>query len=282
MSNTILVTGASGNIGRELVNRLQVAGANVIAGSSRAGAVGSAPTRRVDLLDPASLQEAFAGIDTLFLLQPLESRMVTMVRNAVAAAKAAGVRHIVRSSGAGADRESPASIGRVHGEADQLVIDSGIPYTIVRPTSFMQNYIHFFGAMIREGGLYVAQGDGKTSLIDVRDIAEIAANILKNPASHAGKVYTLTGAEALGNADVAAIIGTAIGRKVVYVAVPDSAAIEAMRGMGMDDWTIDVLTSLNHMVAAGHAGISPDTAALLGHAPIAFRQFADENVAAWQ
>ncbi len=91
MSDTILAIGASGNIGRELVSRLQAAGANVIAGSSRAGAVGSAPTRRVDLLDPASLEEAFAGVDTLFLLQPLESHMVEMVRNAVAAAKAAGV-----------------------------------------------------------------------------------------------------------------------------------------------------------------------------------------------
>ncbi len=177
----------------------------------------------------------------------------------------------------------PASIARVHGEADQLVIDSGIPYTIFRPTSFMQNYVHFFGGMIRQGALHVAQGDGKISLIDVRDIAEAAANILENPASHAGKIYNLTGAEALGNADVAAIIGRVLGRKVDYVAVSDSAAAEAMRGMGMNDWTIDVLTSLNHLIIAGHAaGISPDTPALLGHAPIAFNQFADENAAAWR
>ncbi|WP_175917480.1 NmrA family NAD(P)-binding protein [Burkholderia pyrrocinia] len=283
MSHTILVTGATGNIGRELVTQLKAAGAHVIASSNSGRVVEGVETRRADLADAASLAHAFQGIDTLFLLLPLQADMVTLAGNAVAAARAAGVTHIVRSSGAGADAASPVAIGRVQGEIDRLVMESGIAYTITRPNCFMQNFVTFYADMIRGGALYLPQGDGKVSFVDVRDIAAVNATILRHPADHAGRIYELTGGEALSNADVVARIGTVLGRKVEYVPVTDDAAIASMRAAGADAWSIDVLMSLNRMIAAGHAAaVSADVQALLGRAPIAFERFVADYAGSWR
>ncbi len=283
MSNTILVTGATGTVGRELVKALKTAGANVIAMSSSGKAVEGVETRDANLADPASLARALRGIDTLFLLLPLQANMVQLARNAVAAATAAGVKHIVRSSGAEADSASPSAIGRVQGEIDQLVMQSGIPYTLTRPNCFMQNYLTFYGDMIRAGTLYLPQGDGKASFVDARDIAAVNAAILQQPAAHAGKTYTLTGGKALSNAEVTQCIGAALGRSISYMAVPDDAAIASMREGGLDAWSIETVMSLNRVIAAGHpAAVSPDVEKLLGRAPHTFEQFVADHVASWR
>ncbi|KVW65801.1 NAD(P)-dependent oxidoreductase [Burkholderia ubonensis] len=283
MSSTILVTGATGTIGRELVTQLKAAGAHVIAGSASGKAVEGVETRHADFADPASLANAFRGVDTLFLLLPLQADMVTLAGNAVVAARAAGVRHIVRSSGAGADPDAPFAIGRVQGEIDRLVTGSGVAYTITRPNCFMQNFVTFYADMIRAGALYLPQGDGKVSFVDVRDIAAVNAAILLRPDQHAGRTYDVTGGEALSNADVTARIGAALGRKVDYVAVSDDAAIASMRDAGVDAWSIDTLMSLSRLIAAGHAAaVSADVRTLLGRAPIAFERFVEDYVGNWR
>ncbi len=110
MTNRILVTGGAGNIGAELVRRLRARNADFAVMTSRPGGAPAGVAEQVgDFLDPASLRQAFAGVDTLFLLFPLAPDMPRMAANAVAAAKAAGVKHIVRSSGAGADAGSEAN-----------------------------------------------------------------------------------------------------------------------------------------------------------------------------
>lgn len=283
MPSTILVTGATGTIGRELVQQLKGSGAHLVAGSSSGKTIEGVETRRVDFADAASLASALQDVDTLFLLLPLQADMVQLASNAVAAARTAGVKHILRSSGAGADPASPVAIARVQGQVDQLVIDSGIAWTLTRPNCFMQNYLTFYGDMVRAGALYLPQGDGKVSFIDVRDIAAVNATILQRPDGHVGKVYSLTGGEALSNAEAMARIGAALGRRIDYVAVSDEAAIVSMRDAGMDDWSIEVLMSLSRIIAAGYAaGISPDVAQLLGRAPGGFDRFVADHLAAWR
>jgi uncharacterized protein YbjT (DUF2867 family) len=282
MANTILVTAASGNIGRELVRQLQSAGASVIAGSSSGKSVAGVPSRNVDFNDADGLRAAFSGIDTLFLLLPLVENKIELARNAVTAAKAAGVKHIVRSSGAGADATSSVALLRLQGQIDQAIIDSGIAYTLLRPSTFMQNFAIYYGGMIQGGALYLPQAEGKVAYIDVRDIAAVAATVLQNPAAHAGQAYTLTGAESLSNTDATRIIGAAIGKPVNYVAVPDAAAIASMEGMGMGAWSIDQMMSLNRFTAAGGAEGTTDTVRqLLGRAPTAFADFVAANRSAW-
>ncbi|MCA6236228.1 MAG: NmrA family NAD(P)-binding protein, partial [Phenylobacterium sp.] len=252
MTNRILVTGAAGNIGAEIVKRLQARKADfAVMTHASGGAPAGAGETQGDFLDPASLRRAFEGVDTLFLLFPLVTEMPRMAANAVAAAKAAGVRHIVRSSGAGADAASPAAIAKVHGEIDALIRNSGIPFTLLLPTSFMQNLVNFYGAAIRDGALYAPRGDGATAVIDVRDIADVAVEVLTHPAAHAGQSYTLTGPENLTDAQMVSAIARQIGRDVRYVDVPETAAVDSLTRMGSPPQVIEWLMSLNHVIKQG-------------------------------
>jgi len=276
-TNRILVTGASGNIGRELVQQLKTRGADFAVMSSKPG------DGKVhgDFADRASLERAFNGFDTLFLLLPLVPNKVALAKNAVAAAQAAGVRHIVRSSGLGADANSAVSLAKLQGTIDALVADSGIAHTFIRPAGFMQNWVNFHAAQLEAGTFYAPNGNGAQSLIDTRDIAESAAVILMNPSAHAGRAYNLTGGESLTNQQMLDIIGKAAGHPVAYVDVPESAAREAMAGMPpvMIDWFL----SLHHVIKQGWAAaISDDVHTLTGHAPRRLADFAAENAGAWK
>jgi len=279
--NRILITGASGNIGQPLVDSLHASGTPFETLSSRSTAASG--VRTGSYADPASLLRAFAGIDTLFVLLPLTPDKLVHARNVAAAAKAAGVSHIVRSSGAGADPDAAYALPRLQGEVDRIFEDSGMATTFLRPAGFMQNYVGFLAGMVKAGTVHGATGDTPQSLIDTRDIAAVAATILASPAAHAGKAYTLTGGDALTDSQRAAVLSQVLGRPIKFVAVPPDAAVAGMRQMGMPDALVDWLASLNALVSAGHAAaISPDAARLLGRAPITFAQFAADHRAAWQ
>ncbi|MCA3711098.1 MAG: SDR family oxidoreductase [Phenylobacterium sp.] len=284
MTNRILVTGAAGNIGAEIVKRLQARKADfAVMTHASGGAPAGAGETQGDFLDPASLRRAFEGVDTLFLLFPLVPEMPRMAANAVAAAKAAGVRHIVRSSGAGADAASPVAIAKVHGEIDALIRNSGIPFTLLLPTSFMQNLVNFYGAAIRDGALYAPRGDGATAVIDVRDIADVAVEVLTHPAAHAGQSYTLTGPENLTDAQMVSAIARQIGRDVRYVDVPETAAVDSLTRMGSPPQVIEWLMSLNHVIKQGWAaGVSPVVETITGRPPRNLADFVRENAAAWK
>jgi len=284
MTNRILVTGAAGNIGAEIVKRLQARKADfAVMTHASGGAPAGAGETQGDFLDPASLRRAFEGVDTLFLLFPLVPEMPRMAANAVAAAKAAGVRHIVRSSGAGADAASPVAIAKVHGEIDALIRNSGIPFTLLLPTSFMQNLVNFYGAAIRDGALYAPRGDGATAVIDVRDIADVAVEVLTHPAAHAGQSYTLTGPDNLTDAQMVSAIARQIGRDVRYVDVPETAAVDSLTRMGSPPQVIEWLMSLNHVIKQGWAaGVSPVVETITGRPPRNLADFVRENAAAWK
>jgi uncharacterized protein YbjT (DUF2867 family) len=284
MNASILLTGATGTIGQALVQQLQDRGTHFAVMSSKAGReVGGRATVLGDMADPASLQQAFTGVETLFLLFPYQANAIELARNAVQAAQSAGVKHIVRSSGAGADASSPISIARMQGEIDQLIEQSGIAYTLLRPNGFMQNWVNFAAGQIKAGSYAAPNGDGAISVIDVRDIAEVAAIVLSDPAVHAGKAYNLTGGEALSTAQQVAMVAAAAARPVRYDDIPEAQAKTAMLGWGMDPLVVDWTLSLSHVYKQGWgAGISPDVQMLTGHAPRRFADFVAENAAAWR
>jgi uncharacterized protein YbjT (DUF2867 family) len=278
MTTPILVTGASGTIGSELVKQLNDRGAKFSVMSSKAG------TGKVfgDFADPASLRSAFAGVHTLFLLFPLAPNSLELAHNAVEAAKASGVKHIVRSSGAGADATSPVAIANLQGRIDALIEQSGIPYTLLRPAGFMQNWINYYAVQLKGGSYAAPHGTAGISLIDVRDIAEVAAVVLTNPAAHAGKVYTLTGGEALSTAQQVALIAQAAGRTIRYDDISEAQAEAGLRAWGLPDVMVGYYMSLHHVYKQGWAaGISPDVERLTGHAPRKFADFVAENAAVW-
>ena len=284
MTSPLLITGASGTIGTALVRELQARGVDFAAMSSKRGAtIGGRPAVPGDFADVTSLKTAFAGVHTLFLLFPFTPGSVDLARNAVEAAKAAGVRHLVRSSGAGAEAGSPVAIADLQGRIDALIQNSGLAWTLLRPAGFMQNWVTYSAAAIKAGHFAAANGDGAVSAVDVRDIAEVAAIVLANPAPHAGKIYTLTGGEALTTARQLDLIGEAVGHPVRYEAITPEQAEAAMRGWGLPDAQIVLYSSLAYVYRQGWAaGISPDVQAITGHAPRRFADFAKEHVAAWR
>jgi uncharacterized protein YbjT (DUF2867 family) len=282
MSPRILVTGATGHIGRELVRVLQQREADFAVVTSPSGRnLPGVLSVEGDFADPASLERAFRGFDTLFLLLPLVPNKLEMARNAVQAAKAAGVKHIVRSSGAGADAASPVAIAQLQGRIDELVQGSGLAWTLLRPSFFMQNWVNYHADQLRAGAYHAPNGDGAIGVIDVRDIAESAAAVLLHPAAHAGRSYTLTGGEALTNAQQVAALSEASGRAMRYVDVPEASAQAAMQQMGMPAEVVEWFMSLHHVVKQGWAaGLTGDVAGLTGHPPRRFLDFANESAAA--
>ena len=284
MTNRILVTGASGNIGRPLVEALKAQNAvfSIMRSKPDTGS-DNVETRYGDFGNIASLTEAFTEFDTVFLLFPLVPNKLELAQNAAAAAKAAGVKHIVRSSGAGADSKSPFALPKLQGEIDDVLAATGIATTFLRPASFMQNYVSYQTQAIKDGTIYMADGGQAQSLIDVRDIAAVAAVVLTRPEAHAGKAYTVTGGLALTGAEAAAIISAAIAKPVSHVSVATDAAVATMNQWGMPPFIVNVMDSLNKIVAAGYASqVSPDVEHLLGRKPRSFAAFAQENAGSWK
>jgi uncharacterized protein YbjT (DUF2867 family) len=279
--NRILVTGASGTIGTPLVAGLRAVGADLLTLRSRG--TPQAGERVASFEDVDALTRAFEGVDTLFLLFPLVENKRVLAANAARAARAAGVRHIVRSSGKGADPASAFTISRLQGEVDAILAETGVPTTFLRPGGFMQNWATFMASQVKAGTVYAAHGDGAQSLVDARDIAAVAAAVLQNPVPHAGRTYTITGGESLGTAAFAERVGAAIGRPVRYQPVSFEQANAAMADMGLSPWMVELMDSLNRVIAAGWAAaVSPDVQDLLGRAPIDASRFASDYAPAWR
>ncbi|MBK8725419.1 MAG: SDR family oxidoreductase [Holophagaceae bacterium] len=253
----ILVTGSTGKVGQHLINVLQAKGVPFKAlarseASAQALAAQGVTVVRGDLSEPASLKAAFQGVEKLFLLSSA-SHFAGLELAALAAAKAAGVKHVVKLSAWGVSADSANPLLREHGRVEQALEASGLAWTILRPNFFMQNWVAFFAPGIKAGQpVYANTGEGRLAWIDARDIADVAATALTEP-GHEGFVYELTGPESFSYAEVAARLADLLGRPVRHVAVPDAAAYQAIRGHGQDAWYAFGLVALNQGVRDGAA-----------------------------
>lgn len=285
MTAHTLVIGATGTVGSAVVRQMLAQGQACTALSSREDVFlpDGVHLVRGDLRDPGSLQRAMAGVDRLFLLLPLVPDMMALDAHAVHAARAAGVRHVVRLSAIAADGASLSPLQRLHGEMDARLLTSGMCCTVLRPAGFMQNYSTYGAGMIRAGTYFAAHGEAAQALIDVADIAACAAAVLADPAPHAGAVYTLTGARAWTHAEAMAVIGAALGRELNYVAVPDAAARAALVQMGVPEMVQDWLDGLNSLIREDALGTLSDTVqALSGRAPTPLQDFVQRHLDAWR
>jgi uncharacterized protein YbjT (DUF2867 family) len=283
----ILVAGGTGTVGSELVRILSERGARVralVRDPERAAAVvrHGVETVRGDLSDPATLQAPLEGCDHVFLLSPPDPSQVAWQGNLIEAAKAAGTKpHVVKLSVIGAALDAPFRIGRWHAQTERHLEDSELPWTHLRPGSFVQNFFHHAGSIARDGAFHQPAGGGRVAYVDARDVAEAAARVLLEP-GHQSKVYELTGAEALAGDEVAACFSAATGRPVRYVSVSADAAAEAMRAAGMTDWYVGMLLELFELQRNGaSARITPTLRTLLGRPPRTVDRFARDHAAAF-
>jgi uncharacterized protein YbjT (DUF2867 family) len=277
----ILVIGGTGNVGSEVAKQLTAAGEKVRSLSrdpskAKTDPAGGFEYVKGDLADPASLAAGLRGAEKVFLVSAGDPNIMTLHGNLYAEAKKAGVRHVVRLSALGAGKEGPVSLLNWHTQADRALADSDLPYTILRPHFFMQNF-HWFAPTIREqGAFYMPMRDGKVSLVDVRDIAAVAVAALTEP-GHQGKAYDVTGPESLSMAELAGKLSAAAGKAVRYVDVPPAAARAAMIGMGLPEWMADGLVELYAEFAAGkYAAVSSVVRQATGTPGRTFDTFAAE------
>ena len=214
----VLVTGATGNVGREVIRCLGVQGTPFVAGVTdpeRARTVlgAATPLVRLDLRDPGTYEAALRGARGVFLLRPPPIADVRTTLNVlVDRAMDAGVRHVTFLSVDGADRQRWVP----HHAVERHLIARGISCTLLRPGFFAQNLADAYLADLREDSrLYVPAGHGRVAFVDVRDVAEVAARSFVDPALR-GQACTLTGAEAFTFKEVAALLSTTLGRTVLY------------------------------------------------------------------
>ena len=278
----ILVAGATGHVGSELVRLLAEAGTPtraLIHSPDKA-----APIERLgletalgDFEQPDTLEAAMAGCDHLFLLSPPNPRQPEQEQNVIDAAKRAGVEHVVKQSVPGADPDAPLAFGRWHAQIEQYLVQSGLAHTLLRPNYFMQNFLMSAQSVAEQGVLYGMTGEGRISYTDTRDIAAVAAQVLTSP-GHQGNSYMLTGPQALSAAEVAERLSAATGRQVRYVDVGPDAFRQALADAGLPGWLVDPLVEGNTLLAAGAgATVTDEVARVTGRPPRTFAQFAADH-----
>ena len=283
MGKTVLVTGASGNLGREVVKVLSDRGYNVKAATRdmrKISSSGSVTAVRFDYAEPSTFADALDAVRGLFLVAPpmdpeAPAKLIPFVKKA----KEAGVRHVVFTSALGVDQNEQAPLRVI----ERALMDSSLAYTILRPNFFMENFsTGFIAPMIKhQNGIFLAAGDGKTSFISTKDIAQVAATAFSE--AHYGKEYHLTGSEALNHSQVAKIISDAIGRAVSYHALPEEAMLQGARNQGMLEGAVQYMGILYAVVRAGYmAAVTDDVQNVTGQKPIAFGEFARQNVPCWR
>jgi uncharacterized protein YbjT (DUF2867 family) len=276
----ILVVGATGTVGSEVIRQLVAGGERargLVRDREKAGERLGVDTELVvgDLDRPETLTDALVGVDRMFLLTRQTSRQLEQERAAIQAAARAGVGHVVKLSVFRADEESPLQIARQHRQAEQALQDSGLAYTILRPPFYMQNLI----GMVRNGGLYSAAQDGRVAMIDVRDIAAVAVTALTGT-GYEGQIYTPTGPEAVTFDEVATIVSARTGEQVRHVRVPPDAVRDTLQARGVQAWFAADMAKLHTMLVSGYEDVvTDDVRAVTGHPPRTVAHFAADFAA---
>src|SRR5256885_15860642 len=280
----ILITGASGNVGKEVLKQIARTGAQVRAAYQTVSKAAAAPSGveivTMDYNEPASLQTALKGIERVFLVGPPTPNLTSLERKAIDEIKQSGARHVVKLSAMGG---RGATYPRQHADSEDYIKSSGVAYTFLRPNGFMQNFVTYNGATINsQNAFYGSQGDGKVSHIDIRDIGAAAVKTLTED-GHEGKAYTLTGTEALSNARVAEILSDDTGREIKYVDLPPEQFKQALVDAGLPEWSADALNDLQQFYRRGEASaVTDDIQKLLRRKPISFEQFSRDYAQAFQ
>ncbi|MEU0505689.1 NAD(P)H-binding protein [Nocardia sp. NPDC005998] len=280
----IVVTGGTGNIGRELIGELDARGAEfrvLVRDPARIADPGRSELIVGDLDEPATLAAALGGADKLFLLVPGIGSEHTV--SAVSAARAAGIRHIVQLSSFNAMGDPVPAMGRWHRDRERIVAESGIPVTVLRPGGFMTNALAW-APTIRSGGAVLdPTGPGRYAPIDPADIAAVAAELLTND-GHQGMTYTLTGAQTYTVAEQVATIARTIGRTIeVHEAATPQEALHSRYPNGAPPALAAAIIEGFELMRADTVGFRTDTVRqLLGRDPRTFEQWCTRNIDAFR
>src|SRR5437762_5155230 len=286
MAGKILVIGATGSVGSELVTQL-------IGRSERVRAATRNPERAQRGLDnaiefvefdferPETFAVALDGADRVFLIaRPGDDHPDRVAFALIDEMRRREVRLVVDLSAMGVESRDDIALRKV----ERYLEDSGIGFTHLRPNFFMQ--VFSAGPLLTDirstGAIHVPAADASISYVDVRDIAAVAAAALSE-AGHVGRAYTLTGGEALDHHEIARAISEAAGKTVRYVPISEDAARRAIEGAGLPPERAERLVGFYRLVRHGFCTpVSPDVHTVLGRPPISFARFAKDSAACWR
>lgn len=287
---TVLVVGATGTIGSEIVRalarqttaKLRIATRDIERARASFANLAQLEPVMLDWQHPDTLEAALDGVSRVVMVNPLGPDMATQAAALVAAADRATISLMVRFSILGAGEPDPIEEARWHEAADEVVRRSGLPWVILKPNQYFQNFVNA-GAVrsVRaEGAIYLPYADSRVSNIDTRDLGDLAARVLlTEPSTHAGREYVLTGRAAQTMDEIAAAIGTALGRPVRYVAVSEDMARQGMTRAGLPPAAVEAILGWFAFCRAGRAArIEPAATALLQRSPRDAADFARDYV----
>lgn len=282
---TYLVTGATGDVGARVVERLLQRGDRPRVFVRDAGKArsrfgdGVVDVFTGDLGDPASLKPALEGVDALFLVNT-GPEIPARDEAAAQAARAAGVKHLVKLSSM--DVDQGLAIGGWHERGEAAIRASGISFTFVRPTGFMSNLLAWATSIRTEGIVRASTGDGRRAFIHSDDIAAVATKALTTR-DYDGAVVPITGPQSLSFAEVTATIGAAIGRRLTFQRISDEEAGRRYAATGAADVETEAHVSLWRAIREGRlAAVTDGVERVLGRGPVALDQWAIENAAAFR
>ncbi len=280
----ILITGASGHVGGEVVKQALAVGLKIRATFHSPAVAAKAPAGLegliMDYAKPETIRAALHGVEKIFLVGPPVRDLPAMEANFIKEVCAVGRKHIVKLSALGGC-ESVFPSG--HRDSEENIEASGLPYTFLRPNGFMQNLVNYNAGTIRSQNVfYGCQGKGAVSLVDIRDVAAVAVIVLA-ATGHEGKSYALTGGEALTNEQIAEKISRVVERKISYIDLSPAEFKKATRSAGMAEWSADALLDLQRLSREGKASlVTNDIERLTRRKPISFDQFARDYTFAFQ
>jgi uncharacterized protein YbjT (DUF2867 family) len=271
----ILVTGASGTVGSEVVKAVGGRSARVRAGyrTRPQNVPAGVESVKLDYERPETIRPALQGVETVFLL----SNTVEPEKKVVDEAKRAGVERVVKLSVAGAAEEG-FIFARWHRAVEKYIEASGLAWTFLRPGSFMQNVVNYMGETIRvQSAIYSPAGDSAIAHIDARDIGAAGARVLAEK-GHEGKAYQLSGPAALTYGQIAGILTRVLGREIRYVPISFEQYKQALTAAGTPEAYAAALVDLNRFYTTGKAAaVAPAVRQLTGRDPTPFEQFARDH-----
>jgi uncharacterized protein YbjT (DUF2867 family) len=278
MSEKFLVIGASGSVGSGVARHLREQGRSVRTTTSKKDAA-NVDRVHVDLTTGKGVQEAFAGIDRAFLMSPAGyADQYAILAPLIQAAKQHGLKKLVLMSAFGADGDPTSPLRR----SELALEQSGLAYNIIRPNWFMQNFHTFWLHGIQaQNTIALPAGEAKTSFIDTRDIAEVAARLLVSDNMN-NRAFNLTGPDAISHAQAAHAISEVSGRTIAFQDAAPEDVRKGLVGAGLTDAYADMLIVIFGYLKAGYnASATDDVRAILGRAPIGFQKYAQDNRSAW-
>lgn len=304
-TSVVLVTGATGTVGSEIVKQLSEEKILVYAachGSDKIFKISKYPGVKIisgfDYEKPETYDKLFEAdnnknsIYRCFFLPPQtqnSEELTQMFADKIKEESKQKIKRIVKLSAMGTAEESSFTTGRMHYRTEKILEDTGIKSAFLHPNFFMQNFVNFFGDSIRkQSAFYIPGGDAKVSFVDVRDVAAIAVKILaeKNE-EYYDLIYnrrrlTITGSEAISYYQAAEILSGVTGKRISYVDLTEEDAKKAMKQLGMPDWIINALLELYGASRTGYFSTKyPTVEEIMGRKPISFKQFAEDNVSAF-